>query len=108
MNEQQPVIVTLDEVRATARKIVNHTSTREAFGVSVHHIIALAHTVCALDDVARLSAEYFATRDQMGRAGAAGDVAGEQSADDLLDEIELELADALMALGFLPPTGTLQ
>lgn len=102
MSEQQPVIVTLDEVRATARAIVNHKSTRGALGVSVHHVIALAHTVCALDDVARLSAERIAARDQMFRAGTAGDVAGEQAADDHLDEIELELADALTALGFLP------
>lgn len=99
MSEQKPVIVTLDQVRATARTIVNHQSTRGALGVSVHHIIALAQTVCALDDIAKAAAEWIATREWMLDAVAGSDAY--QAADDELNEIDAELTSALAALGYL-------
>lgn len=100
MSEATPIIVTIEEVREAARKVVNHKSTRGALGVSTLHVWALAHAFCALDDIARLSAELFRTRDAMAAAGRAGDFKAEHCADDRLDEIEVELTDALVALGF--------
>lgn len=93
--------VTLDDVLAGARAIVNHKSSRGAIGASVRLVHAMAHTVCGLDDVARLAGEYFATRERMFQAGKSGDVAGEQIADDQLDELDAELSGALAALGYL-------
>lgn len=100
MTAPPPVIVTIDQVRATARDIVNQEGTRRAIGVSVHHILAMAHTVCALDDIARLSAEYLTARDAMVRA-EAGDAGAERAADDRRAQIEADLHAGLTALGFL-------
>ncbi|PZP10065.1 MAG: hypothetical protein DI607_11810 [Sphingomonas hengshuiensis] len=97
----KPANITLDDVLETSRAIVNHKASRGAIGVSVDQVVAMAHSVCGLDDVARLAAEYFATRERMFAAGAAGDVEGEQAADDQLDDIDAELTGALGALGYL-------
>lgn len=104
MSAPPPVIVTLDQVRATARDIVNQDGTRRAIGVSVHHVLAMAHMVCALDDIARLSAEYVTARDAMFQAGKSGDAAAEHAADDRLAEIDADLRAGLTALGFLTST----
>ncbi|QFR32415.1 hypothetical protein [Ancylobacter sp. TS-1] len=102
MSETAPIVVTLDQVRETARRIVNHQSSRGAIGVSVHHVMAMAQALCALDDIARLAAESAATRAEMHRAGVSGDAAGVHAADDRLTEIEAELHAELMTLGFIP------
>lgn len=101
MSETAPIIVTLDQVRETARRIVNHQSSRGAIGVSVHHVMAMAHALCALDDIARLAAESAAARAGMLRAGVPGDAGGEHAADERLTEIEAELHAELMTLGFI-------
>lgn len=101
MSAPPPVIVTLDQVRATARDIVNHEGTRRAIGVSVHHVLAMAHTVCALDDIARLSAEYLTARDAMFQPGASSDGAANLAAHYRLQEIVADLHAELTALGFL-------
>lgn len=103
MSAPPPVIVTLDEVRATARDIVNHDGTRRAIGVSVHHVLAMAHTVCALDDIAKAAAELIKEAGRHRAASVSGDIDVEVSALEDMAGNEATLADALMALGFLSP-----
>lgn len=101
MSAPPPVIVTLDEVRATARDIVNHDGTRRAIGVSVHHVLAMAHTVCALDDIAKAAAEYFTARAAMSPAGVPFDDAASAAAVERLQQSAADLCAGLAALGFL-------
>lgn len=103
MTAPPPVIVTLDQVRATARDIVNHEGTRRAIGVSVHHVLAMAHMACALDDIAKAAAEMLQAAERHRQSANAGNVDAEVSALEDMGEHEAVLADALTALGFLTP-----
>lgn len=98
---EAPKHAPLPEVLATARRIVNHNTSRGAIGVPVTHITGMAHALCALADVATSAAEYMATRERMFAAGAAGDPAAESAADDELEQIDADLTGSLLALGFL-------
>ncbi|GLK85718.1 hypothetical protein [Ancylobacter defluvii] len=96
--------ITLDQVLDTARAVVNHKSTRPAIGVPVTHTVAMAHTVCGLDDIAKLAADLLAASAKHAAAGAAGDIDAEVAALEQLSDIEAELTGSLQALGYLTLT----
>lgn len=96
---ETPKHAPLPEVLATARRIVNHNTSRGAIGVPVTQIIGMAHALCALADVATSAAEYFATRERMFDAIAGSDAY--RAADDELEQIDVDLTGSLLALGFL-------
>lgn len=91
----------LPEVLAKAREIVNGKGRRGAIGVSVSHLVGMAHALCALHDSAVSAAEMLAAGERMSQAGKSGDIAAEHAADDERQHHENELTDGLFALGLL-------
>lgn len=98
---EAPKHAPLDEVLATARAIVNHKSTRGAIGVPVTHVVGMAHALCALHDIAESAAEMLAASERSGQAATRGDVDTEVAEVETYKHHEAELADGLIALGFL-------